>query len=566
MSAAENTKFPVPPSVARLLREAADHFGTGRWPAAVDCCRRILAQSPNHPEALGLAGAALLQQGALREAVDWIGRAIRAAPDMAQAHNNLGAAWHRMGKAAEAERSFRRAVELDGGNADFHKNLGMILQQLGRSDEALAASQKALEISPEHPGAHNTLGLIYTDRGAFERAAEHYRRALRAKPDYAEARHNFGWLLEQRGDFDDARRAYRQSLAARPGFYRAWYALSRVHAVDRDDPAFAQLERLKNTRPLAPHAGADLSFALGKMYEDIGEYTAAFNHFRRGNEYRRLMPGQAFDPAAYTRAVDGLIADTPAAAFDRTDTIGDPTERPVFVVGMPRSGTTLLEQVLAAHPRVAGAGESGGIGAISNRCLRNAGGARAAIRQMDADAARSWAAAYREGLEQYRGGAERIVDKMPDNFQALWCIAAVFPRAKLIHMRRDARDTCLSCYKTHFFKGHPYANDQVSLGRYYRDYARLMEHWHRVLPRAIHRVRYEDLVTDFEKTVADVLAFAGLAWHDDCLDFHRAKRRISTASSYQVRQPLYTGSVGKWRAYEPHLGPLLAELEGVDGE
>lgn len=554
------------PTAAQLLREAADHFGTGQWPAAVDCCRRILRQSPGHPEALHLAGAAFLQQGALREAVDWIGRALRAAPEMAQAHNNLGAACHRMGKTAEAERSFRRAVELDAGNPDFHKNLGMILQQLGREEEALATTQKALELSPEHPGAHNTLGLIYADRGEPDRAAEHYRRALRAKPDYAEARHNLGWLLEQRGDFDEARRAYRQSLAARPGFYRAWYALSRVDTAARDDPAFAQLERLKSARPLAPHAGADLYFALGKMYEDIGEYTAAFTHFRRGNAYRQLMPGQQFDPAAYDRAVDGLIDGTPAAVFDGKEAIGDSTERPVFVVGMPRSGTTLLEQVLAAHPRVAGAGESGGIGALSNRCLREAGGATRAIENMTPDTARSFANAYRDSVAHYETGAERIVDKMPDNFQALWFIACVFPRATLIHLRRDARDTCLSCYKTHFFRGHPYANDLVTLGRYYRDYARLMEHWHRVLPHAVHRVRYEDLVTDFEETVAGVLAFAGLAWHDDCLHFHRNTRRISTASSYQVRQPLYTGSVEKWRRYEPHLGPLLAELDGIEGE
>jgi Flp pilus assembly protein TadD len=576
----------------------------GRHPEAVALINQALAAHGPHPVFHSNLAAVHLAQGDLAAAEAQARAALRLDPTLADAHNNLGVALRRQERFEEAEGAFRAALRLNPRHSDARSNLGAVLQRQDRLAEALACLEEAARLAPAHAQTHNDLGGTLIATGQAERAVRHLQEALRLRPHFAEAHNNLGLALRDLNRLDEALDCFRRALDLEPGYAGARNnlgytleiqgkideALAEFHEALRrapDDPrALANLsklaatghyhlteeeacgvERLAAGAPLPLEDRCRLHFALAALRDKTGDHDAAFSHCRRGNELRQeinLHRGIAFDVAAHRQLVDRLGAAFTPAYFERVKGFGLDDELPVFIVGMPRSGTTLAEQILASHPQVHGAGELGDISRLVGTLPEALGTPESypeCVARLDAARAGALAREHVERLRQLDAAAARVVDKMPFNFLNLGLLATLFPKARIIHCRRDPRDTCLSCFFQNFGDPQPFALDLRHLGQYYREYERLMEHWARVLPVPLFELHYEELTTAQEEVSRRLVAFCGLEWDERCLRFHDKRRTVRTASVLQVRQPMYRTSVGRWKHYEAHLGPLLEELQ-----
>ena len=504
---------------------------TGRLDLALDLAGRAVASQPKEAAAHATLGSLLLERERTRDAVAAFRTALALDPSHVNARFNLGGALRRSGEPEAAVTEYRRLVERFPEDPDFRIGLGGALLDCGRPRESIDEHERVLARSPDHPDALTELGLAHVDAGEFEAAARCYRRVIDAGPD-----HPHVWL-----NYSKTRRF---GPADRPEIEEAEAAAGRLDA-----------------QPAPGPEGGDVHFALGKMYDDLGEYDLAFEHFRRGNEIlRRHVP---FDAEGQRRLVEDIEAGFGEAWFDRVRGWGHPSSRPIFIVGMPRSGTTLVEQILASHPEVHGAGELIRIPNLAQRLL-GAGdaplpAAAAALEREDVEAA---ARDYLDYVGARSGGAARTTDKLPENYHHLGLIAAMFPNARIVHVGRDPMDVCVSNYLVRFQWGHAWSYDFDSLAREYGAYERLMSHWRAVLPTPVHEQSYESLVASLESESRRLVEFCGLDWDERCLDFHLTERSVHTASGWQVRQPLYRRSVERWRNYERHLGPLREALGG----
>jgi hypothetical protein len=387
----------------------------------------------------------------------------------------------------------------------------------------------------------------------------HYERALAINPDHAEALNNLGNACKVQGRFDEALAYYGRAIAQRPDYAETHFNRSEIKSFRPGDADLAALELLAAGYDGPANKAVYIHFALAKALEDTGDYVRAFDHLRRGNALKRRQIDY------HETAVLGLFKRT-AGVFDgglpgRVRGVGDPSSIPVFVVGMPRSGSTLIEQILASHPQIHGAGE---LEHLENAVAMLRGGDPAlpypeCLPALDGATLRGLAQAYISKLPAV--GALRIVDKSPGNFFRIGLIRLIFPNARIIHTKRHPIDTCVSCFSRLFTSGVSYSYDLSELGRYYRGYTELMAHWRTVLPTdAILDVSYEDVIDDLEGQARRLIDYCGLSWDERCVSFHRTKRTVKTASAVQVRQPLFRGSVQRWRRYEDRLGPLLSEL------
>lgn len=436
-----------------------------------------------------------------------------------------GVALQKSGKLLEAAKIYSAVLQADRSNAGALHLLGTIEIERRNFENALALVSKALRLSPRSAAIHHDLAYIHGALGRTDRAEAHYRKAIALKPDYAEAYFNLAG-----------------SVKFVPG-----------------DPVIGALEGLLAKPDLARGDRVFLNFAAGKLFDDLGDYDRAFEHYRKGNAARRAEP----NPAYASASIDAIIAVFTADLLRRRAAEGSPSDLPIFVVGVPRSGTTLVEQILASHPQVHGAGELSDIDAIAKAFPEHApdhADYPACMATVGTAPLRGLADAYLRRLAEEAPGAGRIVDKAPLNFRHLGMIALMFPKARIVHCRRDPLDTCVSCYFQNFARGQEYSFDLRELGRFYRDYRRLMAHWAQVLPTAVLEVPYEALVADREQVSRALLAFCGLDWDPACADFHRTVRPVGTASRWQVRQPIYRSSVARWRRYEKQLQPLIEAL------
>lgn len=573
---------------------AARHHKAGRLAEAQAGYRRVLAVRPRHAPALHNLGLIAHQLGDQETAVDLVGKAIAVDGATAAFHNTHGNVLKAMGNLVAAIAGYRRAIAAEPGYAEAHLNLGEALSERGEIDAAVASYGRAIDIAPDFAEAHNNLGHALQDRGDIDTAIESYRRALALRPGEAEWHNNLGHALHEAGRFedavtslrhalaldptlaeahnnlgnaykdagrfDDARAAYRRAIEVRPTYAEAYYNLANLSRAKPGDPTFSKLEALKGDAALPFDEAICLRFALGKMYADIGENDTAFEEYRLGNELRALAAarhGRRFDIERHHDRISRIIALHSAEFFaDRRD-FGAASDLPVLIVGMPRSGTTLVEQILASHPNVAGGGELPYLGRIATAANLPYADFMA---DLDRAGSRRLGDLYLDHLRAISATAARITDKMPDNFLLLGMATVILPGARVIHCLRDPLDTCLSCYFQHFTRGHEFANDLASLGAYHREYRRLMAHWRAVLPLAPLDVSYEDLVANQEEVSRRIVDFCGLEWNDACLEFHRNARPVHTASNVQVRQPMFSTSVARWRAFAKHLGPLKAAL------
>ncbi len=540
----------------------------GRGEDAARAYQEAIRLKPNSPGALVNLGVTLRGLGRHEEALEAYGRALAHRPDDAQTHYNLGIALQGLGRLQDAVHAYGRAVALKPDHADAWANLAAALIGLGRGPEALEPCQRRAALEPNAAEAHASLAALWLDLGRPEEAEQASRRAVALDPADAGAWVNLAISLQELGRGAEARAVVDRALTINPGFAPAWSVRGDLKTFTRDDPDLAALSDLlasANAAGASQQDRLDLEFTLGKALMDVGDSDGAFAHLNAANRLKRAALTYDVDEdvgefAAIAKALDG-------ARLGRPPEGGDPSDRPVFIIGMPRSGTSLVEQILASHPRVHGGGELpvleamliAGLGPSLSTAARAA--RLAGLRTADFTAMGS---AYVGKLAEIAPSAARITDKMPSNFRWAGLIRLILPNARIIHCRRDPMDTCLSCYTRKFSKGQPFAYDLRDLGVYYRAYEALMDHWRALLPAdRFLDVQYEAVVDDLEGEARRLIAFCGLDWDQACLSFHQTRRAVRTASVNQVRKPLYRTSVARWKRYEAHLGPLLDALGGA---
>ncbi len=561
---------------------------------ALEAFDRVLQSRPGLADALNARGNALRALGRTDEAIEAHREAVEAAPRNPELRNNLGCALEAAGRVQAAEATFREALEqrpdhpdvplnlallllhrqradeaeavLEGllarhprSGAGLH-NLGHLLAETGRAGEAEARYREALAIDPTLAATHQSLGNLLLDRNELEAAEAEHREALALRPTSPQAHRDLGIVLSVLGRTGEAEQCYREALALQPDYAPAYAYLASIKRFEANDADLAAIEALLARDDLADDDRCSLHYAAARAHDQIGSGPAqVFEHVGAGARIKRATFDYdiAADEAGFERiaaACDGARGAPHAGA-------GDPTPAPIFIVGMPRSGTTLVEQILASHPSVHGADERSDLARVVADQDRATGQAFPDwLADLDDATATDLGGAYRAAVVD-TAPAARVTDKMPENFRFLGVIPRILPRARIVHVRREPADTCLSCYLHLFLDKARWSYDLGELGRFYRAYDRLMQHWHEVLPGdRLLELRYEDLVAAPEAQIRRLLDFCDLDWDPACLAFHATRRAVPTPSLVQVREPVYDRSVGRWRRYADGLGPLFEAL------
>lgn len=537
----------------------------GRAEDAERHLRAAVAADPDFAEAHLALGNLLARSAAPQAAEPHFRAALDVDPAYLEARVALGMALLRQERAAEAEAQFRAVLALDPGNAAVHHGLGCALLRDHRHQEAEAAFRGALAITPHHVEALIDIGHALLGQGKVHDAIASCEAALAIVPGHPRALATLGGARAEIGELDLAADLCRQAFMRAPEQIEFALRLFQIVRVRPGDPVLTALERrLAHSPPPAPREMTWLHFALAKAYEDLGDRALGFSHLLQGNALRRAQV--TYDEAGTLDVMARMAGVFTRDLLAARAGAGCAAEAPVFILGMPRSGTTLVEQMLSSHPAVFPGGERTDLMA-SARCFAGAhsdlgpfpealwAASDAALRQIGAD--------YAAALDALAPEATRITDKMPANFQMIGLIRLILPRARIIHLVRDPVDTCLSCFSKLFGGELNFTYDLSELGRYCRAYQQMMAHWRGALPEGtMLEVRYEALVADPEREARRILAYCGLGWDDSVLRYYENPRPVHTASIAQVRQPIYRSSVGRWRPDEAVLRPLLEALSG----
>jgi tetratricopeptide (TPR) repeat protein len=583
------------PENPQLLKNLAEMYRSrGDLEQAQRYAQSALSHAPDNIDALFISGAVYLQQDNQQMAIEQFSRVVALCPDDVEAHNELGNLICTKGEPASAVKHYQHALDCQPGFADCRINLADTLVECGDIEAAIDHYQQVLVAEPYNARVHNQLGQAFATRGENDSAISSFELALEQNPLLLEARLNMGkitldsdphqaenwfksvldidpkyvegyyWLgilFQNLGKFERASNYLQQASRIDPEFTFAWYRLS----LDRDfTPSIQQLEMLeqqfseKVTLEKTDDNLISLDFTLGRFHEQRGDYTAAFKYYRHGNDIK--SGSNSFDKDLHDAQINNVIEIFNNEFFRQRQGWGLSSELPVFIIGMPRSGTTLVQQILSAHPLIHGAGEL-------RSMLKLASSLNPDRQDTPKSHARRVAALSQpqvtetalEQLEQMHNlspEAQHIVDKLPGNYFRLGLIKLLFPQAKIIHCRRDPMDTCWSCYQQNFESGLNFSNDLEDLGHAYCGYQRLMAHWHRMFPGQILDVHYEELVQDPETVSRNLLDYCGVQWQPQVLDFQKLEQPVNTASLWQARQSIYQSSIGRWKSYRQFLNPL----------
>lgn len=533
-----------------------------RYSEAIEAYERVIALRPTFNEAHANLGFTLMSAGRYADAEPHLREALRAFPNSAPIHNAMGVVLYGQSRMAEAAESFRRLVALVPNDAEAHANLGNALRELGADAEAEANYRRSIALNSQFSRAHFDLGALLYTQERFAEAEQSYRKALELKPDHVESCNNLGRSIRRQGRLDEAREYFEKAMAIDPDAVESYFNLASLRRFEPGQPEPQRMEKLVSKLPLlTENSRIRYWFAMGKMREDLERYDDAFEAYTQGNrlKHAQISPNETVRIALTdnVRAIfnEQFFADRPVPV--------SPGKCPIFIVGMPRSGTSLIEQILSSHPDIHGAGELPDLENLIFASATKAG--LPAERYPEVAAGMSEQAllhlgqAYTEKVWKLAPSATCITDKMMSNFTHIGMIRQMFPHAKIIHVKRNPMDSCFSCYATLFAKNNlDFTYDLGSLGRYYVRYMELMQHWQQVLPAgSVLELRYENMVNDTEGEARRLLSYVGLPWDPRCLNFHENSRVVRTASAAQVRRPIYKSSVARWEHFKTHLGPLL---------
>jgi len=522
------TYFEKDPNVGAVA-VGADHMRAGRDEEAILCLCQELKKNPDNVDAMRfLAAIYLKQEKKLRDAEALLQRATQLAPDFASAWLDLGHALTKRAKRMEAIEAFRRATDLEPRN--------------GIAWEKLASTMASA--------------------GYPEQAAEAFRKAISARPNAAGFYMGYGHVLKTLGDQPASLAAYREAIRLKPDFGEVYWSMANLKIFNFEDAEVEAMEYQLENAELSEVTEVHFRFALGKAYEDRNDFDTAWAYYHSGNERQRLLVSH--DPTENSVQQEAIRSFFTRDFLSQAEGNGYADEGPIFIVGLGRSGSTLIEQILASHSQVEGTEELSVLANLSDSIARFLPNQQRFPRVLETLRPIDWRALgleYLEGAKRYRMTDKPIfTDKLPNNFPFIGLIHLILPNAKIINARRHPIDACLGNYKQLFGRGQNFTYDIFELADYYKEYCLTMDHWHQVLPGKILDVHYEETVTDFEGQVARILEHCGLPFEESCLRFYATKRAVKTASSEQVRQPIYKGGLGRWRKYERHLGEWLEEL------
>jgi tetratricopeptide (TPR) repeat protein len=578
--------------VQAYIMLASIYGQTARYDDVVKVCNKIIRIHPHQPIAHSLIGSAYVLLGKTNQAIEHLnvahqhlpndpgvltnlGNALYATGDIDAAMRKYQAALHiisdyplanfgygncllALGKWSDAVTSYRKAYIAMKDNYDINMSLGKAYTNIGALDQAIGCYQRAMGLAEQPAIVLYELAKAHQLKGDLKAAIDYVEQSLEYLPDDTHAQLLRAEIQYKMGDIDDAYNKIHELVETNQLSSKLLEVYGNLcHHYDECEKVISLSESYISSNSLGASDATSLHYSLGKLYDKAMNFEKAFSHYSAANE---IMPGE-FDRENHYKLITSLISGYNKEGIKSLLRSECADERPVFIVGMPRSGTSLVEQILAGHPDVYGAGELGDVKDMSSKILKQSGDNNTTcFRDITKHQLNELSAEYVSMLDTKAGNARRVTDKMPANYLWLGVIMQLFPRARIIHCQRDPRDTCLSIFFQQFTKGHTYANDLADLSFYYRQYERLMSHWREVIDIPMIEIKYADLVDDLERNSRKLIDFLGLAWNDSCLDFHKSKRTTATASWDQVRQPIYTSSLGRWRCYKPFIGALIAEF------
>ncbi|WP_421726224.1 tetratricopeptide repeat-containing sulfotransferase family protein [Bauldia sp.] len=573
------------------------HFDRKEYEEACAFYRRAVAVNPDYPEAHNNLGNALRMLDKTEEALEEYQKALMIREDYPEAYNNLATILREQDQPVEAEHAYRKAIDLNPRYLDAYNNLAQLLVGLDRRDEALRVLGSALDINPQHvetllqvarvqlekgsfepaekacrvaielePGnarTHATLGEVLNDIERFEEAATAYEAALEIDPELWDVRNHYGNCLKSLGRLDEARAELLRSLEINPKALGVYTNLSDLEKYTPDNPRFIEMQKvLEEAEDPMDRRYTALHFAMGKAYDDVGEHEKAIDHYISGAKLKRATLD--YEEAESISFFNGIEETYDAEFLANPPFEGHPSDKPVFIVGMPRSGSTLIEQILSSHPQTYGGGEtkeiSRRLGSLRSRFPALPKYPELGTR-MNTSQYKLVADGYIDTQSALAGDVQRMTDKLLSNFYFVGFLHVMFPNAKFIHTARNPVDSCISTFSKLFKDDMPHSYDFGELSRYYKRYQKLMAHWEKILPPGIMAtIAYEDVVENLEDRSRELVDFVGLQWDPACLAFHESARPVRTASVVQVRSPVYTTSVGRWRRYGPAIQPLADAL------
>jgi tetratricopeptide (TPR) repeat protein len=526
---------------------------------AVKSYEKAIAIKPDYADAHYNLGNILRDLGELDGAIKSYRKTIEFMPDFDAAQHNLGVTLEELGQLDEAIEHYEKAVSINPDNTELLISLGYIYQDLGELDEAIEYYEKALSIDPDNVRALNNLGVILRDLGQVDEAIKYYEKALAIKPDYADVYYNLGFIYQDLGQVNLAIKQYEHAVAIND-YAGAYHSLSYLKKYTLNDPQISRMESLLSSDNLSQSERIQLCLALARVNEGLGKQDEFFKYLGEGNSLRKKELNYSIDQSSEVHSTIKRLFTSLPPPITESKSFNISEMRPIFIVGMPRSGTSLVEQIISSHQEVYGAGELDSITKLASPIIKNflAGD----IDHLSEQALLFIREEYLDMLSQFNISENIITDKLPLNFQYIGFILSAFPDAKIVHLKRDARATCWSNYKYYFkSKENGYSHNFDDLAKFYGLYIDLMDFWYKLYPNQIYDMCYEDLTTNQEEETRMLLEYCGLDWDENCLDFHTNKRAVKTVSALQVRQKIYQGSSEAWKKHWTYLQPLVKNLD-----
>ena len=546
---------------AQLSQEQLDYviqlYSSGQMDKALLSIKELIKDFPNIPLLHNISGACNSALGEIDSAIISFNKAIELKPDYDEAYFNLGVAFHQTGQLGEALNSYERAISIKHAYPTAHNNLGLIALSQGQLDNALKSFEWAVAYGPEYAEAHNSLGAALQELKQFEKAKISFKKAVALNPQYAQGLHNLAILSEIINLPNEASEYYEKALAVEPNYAEAYRNQSRTKKYKKNDPQIAQMQSIYSNDNLSISDKVHINFALAKVNEDLGNQKDFFKHLDEGSRLRKKQLNYNINETEefHSSLIRLFSEDQPKIKQLSLDPLDI---RPIFIVGMPRSGTSLVEQIISSHHSVHGAGELNNFKNVVTPALKNyIGNLTNTINEDDLLSIRK---NYIKSLMDLNVSEKIITDKMPVNFRMIGLILTAIPEAKIIHLTRNPKATCWSNYKHYFANENGFTFDQEDLARFFILYQELMGFWHKSFPNKIHDISYERLTTHQEDETQKLLKYCELDWDNNCLNFHKNTRAVHTASASQVRQKMYQGSSDAWKKYEKFLQPLIMGL------